>query len=279
MRKPAFTERCEARLARLAEREHGVLATAELLACGLTHAGIHRRVGAARLHRLYHGVYAVGHAALSREGHLLAAVKACGPGAVLSHHSAAELWELARRRPGPIHVTVPYVKNPRADARIKVHRSRALPDRDVARRGRVPVTTPTRTLRDLKHVLPREEWESAIDRARARGFDTTGVADEAPTRSALERRFLRLCRRHRIPAPKVNVRIGGFLVDFSWEGHRLIVEVDGYEFHGGRAEFEADRARDAQLALQGYRVLRFTYRQVTEEPRRVAATVSEMLRL
>src|SRR3954465_3786208 len=102
MRKRAFTECPEARLARWARGEHGVLATAELLACGLSHAGIHRRVRAGRLHRLYPGVYAVGHAALSREGHLLAAVKACGPGAVLSHHSAAELWELARRRGGPI---------------------------------------------------------------------------------------------------------------------------------------------------------------------------------
>src|SRR4051794_24335183 len=127
MRKSAFTECREACLVQLAEREHGVLASAELLACRLTHAGIHRRVRAGRLHRLYHGVYAVGHAALSRDGHLLAAVKACGPGAVLSHHSAAELWELARRRGGPIHVAVPYVRNPRADARIKVHRSRALP--------------------------------------------------------------------------------------------------------------------------------------------------------
>src|SRR3954453_21471501 len=112
MRKSAFTERPEARLARRARGDHGVLTAAELLGCSLTHTGIHRRVRAGRLHRLYHGVYAVGHAALSREGHLLAAVKACGPGAVLSHHSAAELWELARRRGGPIYVTVPYVRNP-----------------------------------------------------------------------------------------------------------------------------------------------------------------------
>lgn len=265
-------------MARLARGDHGVLTTAELLACGLTHAGIHRRARAGRLHRLHHGVYAVGHAALSREARWLAAVKACGPGAVLSHQCAAELWELSPRCPGPTHVTVPYAKNPRADARISVHRSRTLGASDVTRRNHIPVTTPIRTLRDLKRVLPREQWEAAIDKARARGFRLDDGIDEAPTRSPLERKFLQLCRRHRIPAPKVNVRVGRFVVDFLWPESRLIVEVDGYEYHGARASFEADRARDAELALRGYRVVRFTYRQVTGEPERVAATIARLVR-
>jgi len=119
--------------------------------------------------------------------------------------------------------------------------------------------------------------EAAIDRARARGFGVGDVVVESPTRSPLERKFLRLCRRHRIPPPKVNVLGGRFLVDFLWPESRLIVEVDGYEYHGARASFEADRARDAELALQGYRVVRFTYRQVTQEPARVAETIHRLL--
>jgi very-short-patch-repair endonuclease len=153
-----------------------------------------------------------------------------------------------------------------------------LVDRDTVRRDRIPVTTPIRTLRDLKRSLPREQWEAAVDRARNRGFRVAGVVDEPPTRSVLERRFLRLCRRHRIPAPRVNVPIGAFLVDFLWPENRLIVEVDGYEFHRDRASFEEDRARDAELAVRGYRVVRFTHRHVTEEPARVAARMRSLLR-
>ena len=278
MRKPTSTPTSDARIARLAQREHGVLSTSELRASGLTDGGIHRRARTGRLHRLHHGVYAVGHVAVGREGRWLAAVKACGSGAVLSHQSAAELWELTARCPGPIHITVPGHRKPRPASGIAVHRSGTLTCRDATRRGRIPVTTPSRTLRDLRRVLPREQWEAAVDRTRSRGIPGADAADEPPTHSALERRLLRVCRRHRIQAPRVNVRVGRFLVDFLWLERRLIVEVDGYEFHKERASFEADRARDAELAVQGYRVLRFTYRQVTGEPGRVAATIRRMLR-
>jgi very-short-patch-repair endonuclease len=278
MRKKPFTDAPDARAAQLAERDHGVLATHELLACGLTHGGIYRRVRAGRLHRIHQGVYAVGHAALSREGHWLAAVKASGAGAVLSHQSAAVLWELLPRSVGAIHITVPIARNPSSTRGISVHRSKTLTEEDTTRRNRIPVTTPIRTLKDLKRPLPREQWEAAIDRARGRGIDVNDLVDEAPTRSALERRFLRLCSRHRIPAPRVNERVGSYLVDFLWGESRIVVEVDGYEFHRGRASFEADRARDAELTALGYRVVRFTYRQVTEQPTLVASRTRALLR-
>jgi very-short-patch-repair endonuclease len=267
----------ELRVAQLAQSDHGVLTTAELVGCGLTRAGIHRRAKAGRLHRIHHRVYAVGHAALTPEAGWLAGVKACGPTAVLSHHSAAQMWDLLPRCPGPVHVTVPAHRHPRSVRGISVHRSKTLTAGDVTRRDRIPVTTPSRTLQDLKRVLPREQWEAVVDRARSRGRDVSDVVDEAPTRSVLERKFLRLCRRHRIQAPRVNVRVGRFLVDFVWPDSRLIVEVDGYEFHRDRASFESDRTRDAELALQGYRVLRFTYGQVTRERAWVAATVRQMM--
>ena len=99
-----------------------------------------------------------------------------------------------------------------------------------------------------------------------------------PARSQLERRFLRLCSHHRLLTPEVNVRLGPFLVDFLWRRQRLVVETDGFETHRTRARFEADRARDAELKLLGYEVVRFTYRQVTDEPSRVAATLRLLLR-
>lgn len=278
MRPKPATRGADARIGQLANREHGVLAADELLACGLTRAGIQRRLRTGRLHLLHRGVYAVGHAAISREGQWLAAVKASGEGAVLSHQSAGIFWELLTRYDGPIHITVPIGRHPRPTRGIAVHRSRTLGVRDAVRRDGIPVTTPTRTLTDLKRVLPRERWEAAVDRARGKGISVAELIDEAPTRSALERRFLRLCRRHRIPAPRVNVLVGGFLVDFLWPDARLIVEVDGYEFHRDRASFESDRARDAELTAQGHRVLRFTYRQVTERPARVAARIRALLR-
>jgi len=222
-------------------------------------------------------VYAVGHAAISRHGCLLAAVKACGPGAMLSHQSAGELWGLLPTCPGPIHVKVSVQRHPRSVRGISVHRSRTIHAADATHRDRIPVTTALRTVLDLRRVLPRKQWEAVVDQARGKGVPVDDLIDEAPTRSVLERRFLRLCRCHRIPAPKVNVRIGRFVVDFLWPEHRIVVEVDGYEFHGGRQSFEADRERDAELAVQGYRVLRFTYRQVTEEPAKVAARLSALL--
>ena len=94
------------------------------------------------------------------------------------------------------------------------------------------------------------------------------------TRSELERRFVALCRRHRIPAPAVNAQVGGFEVDFSGSTTCLIAETDGFRYHGHRGAFEADRARDAALQALGYRVLRFTYRQVENEPRQVVSTIA-----
>src|SRR5215216_3525373 len=277
MRDKPFTGGADALVSQHAGRDHGVLATSELLACGLTRPGIQRRVESGRIHRLYQGVYAVGHATLSREGHWLAAVKAGGPEAALSHQSAAQLWSLMPRYAGPIHITVPVNRNPRPTRGTTIHRSRTLRACDTVTHNRIPVTTPARTLRDLKRMLPRERWEAAVDRARGRGFAVDDVVDEAPTRSVLERKFLRLCRRHRIPAPRVNVQVGGFLVDFLWAESLLIVEVDGYEYHGGRQSFEADRARDAELAVMGYQVVRFTYRQVTVQPALVASRIKMLL--
>ena len=96
-------------------------------------------------------------------------------------------------------------------------------------------------------------------------------------RSELERRFLALCQAQELPLPEVNVRIDAFLVDFLWREQRLVVETDGYRHHGTRSAFESDRERDVRLKLLGYSVLRFTHRQVRDDPERVAAAVTSLL--
>jgi len=99
------------------------------------------------------------------------------------------------------------------------------------------------------------------------------------TRSDLERDFLRLCRRHRLPAPEVNVQLGPHLVDFLWRSRRLVVETDGYGYHRGRTAFQDDRSRDLDLRARGFEVIRLAEKQVDDEPQRVAEVVSAALRV
>ncbi len=215
----------------------------------------------------------------------MAAVLACGPTAVLSHTSAGRLWGMLRTKHSlspaesqrtPSHVTVS--GNARRRPSIIVHRSRTLLPIHITRRLGIPVTTPSRTLEDLRRTLPRPQFAAALRQAEFLGLPISPVLEPDHTRSELERRFLALCRRHRLPRPEVNVRIGGFVVDFAWADRRLIVEVDGWDAHRTRSAFEEDRARDLKLKLLGYEGVRFTWRQLTDDPSAVAAALRELLR-
>lgn len=241
------------KVAQIAVRQHGVVTSAQLRRAGITRSGITRRIRAGRLHRLHRGIYAVGHANLTREGRWLAAVLACGEGAVLSHASAGALWKISPpTSPSSVDVTVPGSNGREKRPGIVVHRSGTLTRGDMTRLNGIPVTTRARTLRDL------------------------GYGPE-PTRSELERMFLRLCRKQSIPKPEVNVSVGPYTVDFLWREHALIVETDGYRYHSSPASFESDRARDRELMARGYTVLRFTYREVTEKPATVIASLQAHL--
>jgi very-short-patch-repair endonuclease len=260
-----------------AAARHAVVSTEELLALGISAAGITRRLGSGRLHRKHRGVYAVGHPRLTQQGVWLAAVKACGPSSALSHQSAAALWSLLPAYRGLPHVTVPKLGRPRRRDGIVLHGSRTLTRRDLMIRDKIPVTNPRRTLEDLRRAVNHEAWLDAIDRARSLHLSVPDLGATAPTRSRLERRLLALCRRHRLPLPEANVLVGHFLVDFLWRHQRLIVETDGYEHHRDRASFEADRARDAKLTLMRYTIIRITWRQITGDPGGVAATLRALL--
>lgn len=218
----------------------------------------------------------------------MAAVLACGEGAVLSHTSAAELWEIRRRPrrlsdgtrdalPEPVHVTVPWTAGKRKQRGIVLHRSTTLIARHCTRWDGIPVTTPARTLADLRTLLSPAQLTAAVREAE---FLRLPIADQPVTdgaRTELEDRMLALCRRHRLPRPEVNVKVDRFEVDFLWREQRLIVEVDGWDAHRTRSAFEEDRARDAHLSALGYEVLRFTWRQIQRDRAVVARTIRTIL--
>src|SRR5918995_1237628 len=168
----------------------------------------------------------------------------------------------------------------RMERGMVIHRSTTLSTEQVTRRRGIPLTQPARTLQDLRRVLSREQLQKATRRALDLRLDVGATLDPEPdlTRSKLERRFLRLCRSRSLPSPEVNARVGPYEVDFLWRDLSLIVETDGFRHHGNRAAFETDRARDSRLQALGYRVLRFTYRQVSEDPRAVATTLGDVIR-
>jgi very-short-patch-repair endonuclease len=234
------------------------------------------RVRAGRLHRIHRGVYAVGHPGLSNEGRWMAAVLACGEGAVLSHRSAAELWGLLKVGNGPIDVTVPGAAGRKHHRGIRLHRSPSVLSASTIHNA-IAVTTPARTIADLRRTATKDDLGRAIREAEFQGLSIGAQPDQDRTASRFERRFFTFCRRHRLPLPEVNFAIGPYTVDFLWPEAQLIVEVDGWETHGTRSAFEADRARDAWLTSQGYRVIRFTWRQVKSEGPEVAQVVRTIL--
>lgn len=275
-------------VSRLAAQQWGVLSTAELLACGLTHPAITRHKRRGWLHPLYVGVWAVGHPRPPRPGLLLAAVKACGTEAVLSHRSAAEHWGLIDSAPRRSEVTVTsrYV---RRHPGILVHRTSILMPQDRLRREAVPVTSAVRTVVDLAALLREGPPRAALRRAqglrlldlrhlmealdrlgprRGRARLTRLVADGVqPTRSVLEDVVLDLILGAGFAHPDVNKPLivdGRRLVpDFGWPHERLVLEADGEAWHHGELAAEADGERQALLEAAGERILRVTWRQAT----------------
>jgi predicted transcriptional regulator of viral defense system len=277
----------DALIAALAERQHGTVARRQLIALGMHPRAIDRRIAAGRLHRIHRGVYAVGHKRLTREGRLIAAVLAAGPGAVLSHRSAAALHGI-RRHSGKIEITVP--TTPPRSAAFVARRSQLQPD-ELTEISGIPATTVARTLLDLATVISRPELDSAIreadylrsfdlravetlllryprrsGRARLRAALAEATYGTGTTRKELEARFRRLALAAKLPPPEFNatIELGAttFEVDVLWRKQHVIVELDSWQAHGTRDRFESDRERDRKLKLAGYEVLRVTWRQL-----------------
>jgi very-short-patch-repair endonuclease len=304
------------RLAELAACQHGVVSSRQLTAIGLDRSAVRRRCRSGRLHRVHRGVYAVGYLGLSPERLWMAAILACGHGgfgssgttardwtvatalddayasttildrwgAAISHRSAAALWDLLPRQEGPAHVSVPSAAGKAKRLGVVLHRTLTLEPRAVTLRKGIPVTTPTRTIADLRRATGRRggevsQWElrRAMREADVLGLRIESLAHRDRTRSDLERDFLALCRRHRLPEPEVNVRVGPYLADFLWREQRLVVETDGYIYHRGRTAFEDDHVRGLRLRALGYEVLRIADTQIDEAPAEVAAVIRAVL--
>lgn len=291
-------------MARLAEGQHGVVTRGQLVAVGLEEDAIDRRIAAGRLHRLHSGVYAVGHRVLSREGRWMAAVLACGPGAMLSHRSAAALWGIRKTAPETVDVTL--ARRSRSSRALRRHVT-VIPDDERDLRHGIPVTTAARTILDLAATSPIDaverdlrqlEYLRLTDRVPVvalverypgrRGvrrlrtvLERLGDSPGGHLRSPLEQRFLRFLDRHDLPRPHFNAWIplpdGHVQVDCLWPESRQIVELDGWQAHGTRAAFRADRTRDRRLRLVGYAVTRLTWSELSDEPEAVARDLRRLL--
>jgi hypothetical protein len=283
----------------LAERQHGVVARRQLLDLGVGTRTVQRRCEVGLLIPVLHGVFALGHRRISRNGESMAAVLACGPGAALSHGSAAQLWGLRGSR-GAIEVIR---RSGGARHRgIRLHQTRRLGARETTEEAGIPVTSIERTLLDMAGRLDPKQLERmlvAADRSgrlrwpelsrlleRGRGCRGAGrlrrVAAEVDPRavdtlSGVEVDFLVLCRKADIPPPQVNVLIAGHLVDFLWPGERVIVETDSYSYHGDRPAFEHDHQVDVDLVAAGYDVHRTTDRMLSRNPNPFLANVRRAL--
>lgn len=272
-------------MAGLAKRQHGVVSLAQLRSLGLNRSRVTRWLADGRLHLIHRGVYAVGHTNLTINGHYIAAVLACGPGALLSHRSAGALRDL-RRWSGVIEVTVPSRRvGPRG---VRIHRSRCLAQEDRTIVDGIPITSVARTLLDLAAVLPERDLNRALDRAeRLRLFDLTAshgllaraaghhgagplrraIAAWEPsyTQSEFEEHFKELVLASDLPRPLFNAQVQGrttsWEVDAYWPQARLAVDLDSYDFHRTRQDFERDAAKNADLELAGEQVMRLSWNQ------------------
>ncbi len=244
----------------------------------------------------------MGRPALTRRGRWMAAVLGCGPGAALSHRSAAALFGIDLGREGvglPIEVSIP-VPSDRRRPGVLVYRRPSLRSADLTTRDGIPLTNPVVTLIDLAWLLSSHALERAVNEA-----DKLGLVDEETLReeldrhagrrgvaalrrllgdrafrltdSELERRFLRLVNQAGLPVPITGARLNGYRVDFHWPDRGLVVETDGLRYHRTATQQARDRERDQAHAAAGLTTLRFTHAQVRNEPDRVARTLRAVL--
>ncbi|MHB1569258.1 MAG: DUF559 domain-containing protein, partial [Solirubrobacteraceae bacterium] len=288
-------------VADLAGSQYGLVTRSQLHELGLGRAAVDHALERGRLRSVHRGVYAVGHVALPPLAPYMAAALAVGPGAVVSHGSAAALWGIRSGAKGPVELTLAGRDAGRRRDGLIVHRCHAL---DVADQGSlrgIPVTAAARALLDITPGLTDRELERAFDAALKAQLvapvDVEAAVARAPgrpgaarlsalarlelgsgdTRSDGEERLIALVRAGGLPEPETNVPIGPYIVDALWRRERLIVEVDSHRFHGTRRSFEADRERDLFLAAAGYEVMRITWTQLYTRPEQVLVRLTQRL--
>jgi len=294
----------------IAARQYSTFTAEQAADCGVSPDALFRGVRREELIRLHTGVFAFAGSPETWERSMLAACLGAGPLAVASHRAAARIWKLVEPRDETVEITVPYPQSARLQG-VLVHRSKDLVIDQTTVRGRIPVTNPLRTMVDLAGVLSPAEVEDALDAGlawpslfsvaavevtlkglSARGRNGAGVLrrvleeralGDAVSDSKLEKRMAKLFRRAGLPAAVFHFAVctpaGLFLaeVDFAYPDIKLAIEVDGFGVHGTPRAMAKDFVRQNGLVPYGWRVLRFTWWQVTRQPEMVAATIRTAL--
>ncbi len=286
--------------ARLAGAQKGNISHAQLRAAGLTGRAIGHRIARGNLHPRHRGVYALGHLALPPFSAEMAAVLACGPRALLSHSSAAHLWGFRPAGTDQIIDVTVISRQVRQRPGIRAHRATELSREDVCQRNGIPVTSAARTLIDVASTLEDRQLERALHEAlvskllnleqmrvalarypRRRGcarlVELSRSSQMTVTRSGGEEALYRLIRKSGLPQPDVNARIDIWTVDFYWPQFRLVVEVDGSDFHRTRWSVERDRRKDLDLRGRHLDVLRFAGAHVKRQPEMVLVTIARAM--
>jgi very-short-patch-repair endonuclease len=282
----------------VAQRQHGVIGTKQLVAAGLGRGAIADRVRRGLLAPAHRGVYLWGTAVASLQAQAFAAAQACGVTAVVSHHAAAALHGIRDDFRGPIDVTIP-ARRARVDG-VRTHQPSHLAPADVDLVEGIRVTAPHRALLEFAPEMSPRELDIALERAqvqrlvtkpqleaalaRAPGHPGTValralVEDARFTRSHAERRLVALLRSAKLPEPLFNARVGSWEVDALWERQRVVLEFDSYGFHATRAAFERDRRKTADLTRSRYTVLRTTWLELTKQSLSLIARIAEALAL
>ena len=285
---------------RLARAQHGVLTRADLLTLGFSDRAVKHRLASGRLHPVAAGVYAVGRPELTPHGRWMAAVLACGDGAVLSHRSAAELWGIGHEERGRIDVTIR--RRSRLQRRgVKVRSRPSLDAGSVVKRHRIPVTHPVQTLVDLATELKPLRLERAVNEA-----DKLDLVDPEALRTALGahvgepgvKRLATLLDRHTFrlsdsdleilfrplalaagfPVPLTKHWVMDYEVDFWFPDHDLVVETDGLRYHRTPSQQARMARRDQVHTSSGLRVLRFTHWQIAHVPDEVTNVLRRIRR-
>jgi very-short-patch-repair endonuclease len=282
-------------LARIARRQHGVVTRKQLLDAGISSDEIKWRTREGSLIRVHRGVYRVGHSAPSIEARYLAAVLACGEGAVLSGQAAGWLWRLVKGTAPPPEVTTP--TNRRVTG-VRTRRARRAETESTTRSG-IPITTVPRTLVDLSSLLQLEDLARAcheagvlhrttprhVEAVLAHRRNSPGAkqlrrvlhGDVHVTQSALERKALERFDEAGFPRPVTNKPAGTKRVDCRWPQHNLTVELDSYRFHNSRRAWEEDRRREREAYARGDQFRRYSRDDVFEDPEPMLAELRDLL--
>ena len=292
-----MTQGRDAAIAALAGHQKTIVGHEQLIALGCGPRAIAHWVSRARLQVVFQGVYSVIRGDLPPLAREQAALIAVGDHAFLSHHTAAFIWGL--RKVHPLDVDVSVVGRYRRSSKgIRVHRIKTIEPQEVRPHKGLWVSSPARAILEIAARLPLGEVAKAIDAglagkaltpgeveavlARHRGYRgaarlaqvVAGGGGSTITRSEAERRFRRLIRDAGLPAPDVNQPFGRWELDFIWRKQRLVVEIDGYQFHRGPGSFNRDHEKDLAVRAAGLDLLRFTRDHVVKRSAMVLATVA-----